>query len=133
MIELGNVRNIAISSKPICDAPSSPIDTPQCEPHTVRFALEIALMRSWSCARERNEANVDANTLWPFDERPRDMEIMFCSAMKHSTNCLLVCTFNLTFSANVELLTSASSTRVLEFDCAILCKAKPYASLVDVS
>ena len=41
-------RNIAISSSAICDGPSSPIQTPTCEPTSFRLAIEIAAMRIWS-------------------------------------------------------------------------------------
>ena len=41
-------RIMARSSSAICDGPSSPIETPACEPARRIVALEIAAMRIWS-------------------------------------------------------------------------------------
>ncbi len=41
-------RNDAMSSSAICDGPSSPIETPACEPLRRMFAREIAAMRTKS-------------------------------------------------------------------------------------
>ena len=41
-------RNDAMSSSAICDGPSSPIETPACEPERRMFAREIAAMRTKS-------------------------------------------------------------------------------------
>lgn len=48
----------AKSSRPICDGPSSPIETPACEPTHLRFENEIAAILIWSTAREKKTANV---------------------------------------------------------------------------
>ena len=52
-------RSEAMSSSAICDGPSSPIETPACEPLSTSLAREIAAMRTKSYAREKNAANVD--------------------------------------------------------------------------
>ena len=54
-----------MSSSAICDGPSSPIDTPACEPQSENVARLIAAMRTKSYARERKAANVDANGRQP--------------------------------------------------------------------
>ena len=54
-------RMDAMSSSAICDGPSSPIDTPACEPTAACRRGEIAAMRMKSYAREKNAENVDAN------------------------------------------------------------------------
>ena len=41
-------RNVARSSSAICDGPSSPIETPACEPESRMLAREIAAMRTKS-------------------------------------------------------------------------------------
>ena len=41
----GCARIIARSSSAICDGPSSPIDTPACEPASFTFSRLIAAMR----------------------------------------------------------------------------------------
>ena len=41
-------RNTAMSSSPICDGPSSPIETPACEPETQNRARLTAAMRTKS-------------------------------------------------------------------------------------
>ena len=41
----GWARIIARSSSAICDGPSSPIDTPACDPAILMFRLLIAAMR----------------------------------------------------------------------------------------
>ena len=56
-----HARNDARSSSAICDGPSSPIETPACEPQRRMSACEIAAMRTKSYARVRKAANVDAN------------------------------------------------------------------------
>ena len=53
------------SSSAICDGPSSPIDTPACEPASFTLTLLIAAMRMKSAARVRNAANVDGNGIAP--------------------------------------------------------------------
>ena len=49
-----------MSSSAICEGPSSPIETPACEPTSLRLARLMAAMRMKSYAREKNAANVDA-------------------------------------------------------------------------
>jgi len=38
----------SISSSAICDGPSSPIETPQCDPHRLMLLRLMAAMRTWS-------------------------------------------------------------------------------------
>ncbi len=76
-----NPRIIARSSRPICDGPSSPIETPACEPESRRFARLIAAIRTKSYARVKKAANVAANATLPSTCMPTAMPIMFCSAM----------------------------------------------------
>ena len=80
---LGCARIIARSSSAICDGPSSPIDTPACEPAIFMFRSLIAAMRMKSPARVRNAANVDGNGIAPRAARPIAAPIIACSAMKH--------------------------------------------------
>ena len=63
-------RRDAMSSSAICDGPSSPIDTPACEPVSRRLARLIDAMRMKSYAREKNAANVEANAFQPRTLRP---------------------------------------------------------------
>lgn len=49
---------MAKSSSAICDGPSSPIETPTCEPAHFMLANETAPIRSWSVARVKNAAKV---------------------------------------------------------------------------
>ena len=58
-------RIMAISSSPICEGPSSPIDTPQCDPAYLIVTPEIAAIRMWSNARLRKAANVDTKGIFP--------------------------------------------------------------------
>ena len=55
----------AMSSSAICDGPSSPIETPACEPERQSVARLIAAIRMKSYAREWKAANEDANTRQP--------------------------------------------------------------------
>ena len=77
-------RNDAMSSSAICDGPSSPIETPACEPERRRFAREIAAMRMKSYARERNAAKVEANGTQPRTCMPTAAATICCSAMNIS-------------------------------------------------
>ena len=52
---------MARSSSAICDGPSSPIETPACEPARRMFARQIAAMRTKSYARVKKAAKVEAN------------------------------------------------------------------------
>ena len=74
----------AMSSSAICDGPSSPIDTPACEPESRMSAREIAAMRTKSYAREKNAANVEANGTQPRTCRPTAAATICCSAMNIS-------------------------------------------------
>ena len=62
-------RSEAMSSSAICDGPSSPIDTPACEPTSLMSARLMAAMRMKSYAREKNAENVDTNGF----QRPPDL------------------------------------------------------------
>ena len=77
-------RNDAMSSSAICDGPSSPIETPACEPESRMSAREIAAMRTKSYARERNAANVEANGTQPRTCMPTAAATICCSAMNIS-------------------------------------------------
>ena len=74
-------RKDAKSSSAICDGPSSPIETPACEPESRRLARDTAAMRTKSYARDRNAANVDANGTQLRTWRPTAVAIICCSAM----------------------------------------------------
>jgi len=75
------VRSAAMSSSAICDGPSSPIETPACEPDSRKFAREIAAIRMKSYARVRNAANVDENGTQPRTCTPTAAATFRCSAM----------------------------------------------------
>ena len=97
---------MAMSSRPICEGPSSPIDTPACEPTNLMFAAEYWLMRIWSNARVQNAEKVEANGTLPRQDNPKATLAMFCSAIyisKNRSGCS-----SLNRSARVELLTSPS-------------------------
>ena len=79
----GSALIIARSSSAICEAPSSPIDTPACEPAILTFRPLIAAMRMKSAARDRKVANVDGNGSAPRLANPIAAPIITCSAMKH--------------------------------------------------
>ena len=64
-VEPWTARIMARSSSPICDGPSSPIETPACEPESRRFARLIAAIRTKSYARVKKAANVAANATLP--------------------------------------------------------------------
>ena len=80
-VECGTARIIARSSSPICEGPSSPIDTPQCEPTYLMVTPEIPAMRMWSKARVKNAAKVETNGILPHVARPTAAPTMFCSAI----------------------------------------------------
>ena len=63
-------RKDAMSSRPIWDGPSSPIETPAWEPQSTSVARLTAAMRAKSYARERNAANVEANGRQPTACKP---------------------------------------------------------------
>ena len=50
-VEEWSARIVARSSRAICDGPSSPIETPACEPQSRRSARPIAPIRTKSVAR----------------------------------------------------------------------------------
>ena len=77
----GSARIMARSSSAICDGPSSPIETPACEPAILTLLLPIAAMRMKSYARVRNAANVEGNGIAPLAASPIAAPIMVCSAM----------------------------------------------------
>ena len=70
-----------MSSSAICDGPSSPIETPACEPQSENVARLTAAMRTKSYARERNAANVEANGRQPTAWSPTAAATSCCSAM----------------------------------------------------
>ena len=82
-VKFGCAVVIAKSSSAICDGPSSPIDTPACEPASLMLTPLIAAMRMKSAARVRNAANVDGNGTAPRAASPIAAPTITCSAMKH--------------------------------------------------
>src|SRR5436309_15852524 len=57
-VKFGWARNIARYSSAICDGPSSPIDTPACDPASFTPTLLMAAMRMKYAARVRKHAKV---------------------------------------------------------------------------
>ena len=99
-------RSDAMSSSAICEGPSSPIDTPACDPLRENVARLIAAMRTKSYAREMNAANVDANGRHPTAWSPTAAAASCCSAMyisKYRSGCAFA-----KISVNVEFDTSPS-------------------------
>ena len=74
------------------------------------FAPEYSAISIWSYARVMNLLNVEQNGIFPPALMPAPTETMFCSAILHSTKRSLRLASLPNPSANVELLTSASST-----------------------
>ena len=74
-------RSAAMSSSAICEGPSSPIETPACDPARRRFAWLIAAMRMKSYAREKKAAKVEANGFQPRVCSPTAAATSCCSAM----------------------------------------------------
>ena len=70
-----------MSSRAICEGPSSPIETPACEPQSLILAREIAAIRTKSYARVMNAANVDANGFQPRTCSPTAAARSCCSAI----------------------------------------------------
>ena len=83
-VEPWMARKAARSSSAICDGPSSPIDTPACEPLSRMSAREIAAMRMKSYARVKNALNVDANGTQSRTWNPTAAATSCCSAMNIS-------------------------------------------------
>ncbi len=79
--ELPRARNSAMSSSAIWDGPSSPIETPACEPLRQSLAWEMTAMRTKSYEREWNAAKVAANGVQPRTWNPTAVAIIICSAM----------------------------------------------------
>jgi len=79
-------RNMARSSRPIWEGPSSPMETPAWDPQNLRLGSEYWLMRIWSKAREKKAAKVERQGILPRVARPRPAPTMFCSAMYISKN-----------------------------------------------
>ncbi len=77
----GTPRNMARSSRAICEGPSSPIDTPQWLPANLTLTWLMPAMRTKSAARVRNAANVAANGMAPRAARPIAIPTITCSAM----------------------------------------------------
>ena len=80
-VQFGTPRAIARSSSAICDGPSSPIDTPACDPASLMLRFEMPAMRMKSLARSRKHANVDGNGIAPRAASPIAAPIITCSAM----------------------------------------------------
>ena len=57
------MRIMARSSRPICEGPSAPISTPQCDPDRRSSTPEMAPIRTKSNALVKKAANVEANVL----------------------------------------------------------------------
>src|SRR3989338_8557011 len=127
--ELPNtLLNIAISSSPIWEAPSSPIDTPAWEPAHTMCAPAYCAIRIWSYARERKAEKVEKKELSPPPPPRSAPPAIFCSAMNISKKSIGYAF--LKPSAYVELLTSASKTAMCGYFVRILVSALPYAFLV---
>ena len=73
-----------ISSRPICEGPSGPIETPQCEPTIFRFGAEYWAIRNWSNPRVKKAAKVEAKGINPSFAIPSAVVIIFCSAINIS-------------------------------------------------
>ena len=72
---------MARSSSAICEGPSSPIETPPCEPQSRMFAWLIAAIRMKSYARLKKAANEEANGTQPRTWSPTAAATSCCSAM----------------------------------------------------
>ena len=77
----GSAHIMARSSRPICDGPSSPMDTPQCVPTILILRLLMAAKRMKSYARVTKHENSAANGTLPRAASPMATPTMFCSAM----------------------------------------------------
>ena len=77
----GSAHIMARSSSPICDGPSSPMDTPQCVPTSFKLSLLMAAMRMKSYARVTKHENKEATGTLPRAASPMAIPTMFCSAM----------------------------------------------------
>ena len=120
-----------MSSSAIWEGPSSPIETPACEPARRRSTRLIAAMRTKSYAREKNAAKVDANAFQPRACSPTAAATSCCSAMyisKKRSGCAC-----LKISANVELLTSPSRATTSPRADPRAASASPYAFRVATS
>ena len=81
-MQFGTPRIIARSSSAICDGPSSPIDTPACEPASLTLSIEIPAMRTKSLrALEESTRSVDGNGMAPRLASPIAAPTIACSAM----------------------------------------------------
>ena len=99
---------MARSSSAICDGPSSPIETPACEPHSRRFARLTAAIRMKSKARVTKAPNVAANAVLPSACNPTVAPSIPCSPMNISKNRSGAAFWK--SSVWVEFATSPSST-----------------------
>ena len=75
-----------MSSSPICEGPSGPIDTPACEPTSFMSASLTAAILIKSKALAKKAANVDANGFHPCTCIPIADATNCCSAMNISKN-----------------------------------------------
>ena len=77
----GTARIMARSSSAIWDGPSSPIDTPACDPASLMFICPMPAIRTKSDARVRKAANVEGNGMAPRLASPIAAPTMACSAI----------------------------------------------------
>src|SRR5688572_22376061 len=117
-----------MSSKPICEGPSSPMLTPTWVPTSLILDWLIAAMRMKSYARVKKAANVAAKGIFPQAAKPAAEPSMLCSAMKFSKK--LLGNFLPNFSVYVEFLTSASSATTSGLTAPSASSATPNASRV---
>ena len=124
-------RKQARSSSAICDGPSSPIETPACEPESLMFAREMAAMRTKSYERDWKAAKVEANGFQPRTCMPTAAATSCCSAMnisKKRSGWALP-----KISAYVEFETSPSSATTSPCAAPTAASASPYALRVATS
>ena len=102
-------RNMAMSSSPIWDGPSSPMETPAWDPANLMFAFEYWLIRIWSKAlREEGGKGRDEGQLSPRREADRGAHhVLLRDDTSRSTGPGKASS---NISAYVELLTSPSRT-----------------------
>ncbi len=74
-------RNMAMSSSPIWEGPSSPMETPAWEPANLMLAFEYRLIRIWSKALVKKAAKVETKGIFPRLDRPTAVPTIFCSAI----------------------------------------------------
>ena len=81
----GRLRIAATSSRPICEAPSSPMPRPACVPTSFTLArLRETATRMVSRRPMRKQAKLVQTGIFPIRAMPAAAPIMFCSAMPNS-------------------------------------------------